>query len=46
VASAISKVPIEKVMAASLPYLYALLTTLLILTFFPWFITVLPYALK
>jgi C4-dicarboxylate transporter DctM subunit len=46
VASAISKVPIEKVMKASLPYLYALLTTLLVLTFFPWFITVLPYALK
>lgn len=46
VASAITKVPIEKVMKASLPYLYALLVTLVILTMFPWFITVLPYALK
>lgn len=46
VASAITKVPIEKVMKASLPYLYALLVTLFILTLFPWFITVLPNALK
>ncbi len=46
VASAITKVPIEKVMKASLPYLYALLVTLLILTMFPWFITVLPNMLK
>ena len=46
VASAICNVPIEKVMKASLPYLYALLVTLVILTMFPWFITVLPYALK
>ena len=46
VASAISKVPIEKVMKASLPYLYALLVTLFILTMFPWFITVLPNALR
>ena len=46
VASAICKVPIEKVMKASLPYLYALLVTLVVLTMFPWFITVLPYALK
>ena len=46
VASAITGVPIEKVMKASLPYLYALLATLLILTVFPWFITVLPNALK
>lgn len=45
VASAITKVPIEKVMKASLPYLYALLVTLAILTVFPWFITVLPNAL-
>ena len=45
VASAISKVPIEKVMRASLPYLFALLATLLLLTMFPWFITVLPNAL-
>ena len=46
VASAITKVPIEKVMKASLPYLYALLVTLMILTMFPWFITVLPNALR
>ena len=46
VASAITKVPIEKVMKASLPYLYALLVTLMILTMFPWFITVLPNLLK
>ena len=46
VASAICNVPIEKVMKASLPYLFALLGTLMILTLFPWFITVLPYALK
>ena len=46
VASAISKVPIERVMKASLPYLYALLVTLFILTLFPWFITVLPNALR
>ncbi|MBP8277258.1 MAG: TRAP transporter large permease [Propionivibrio sp.] len=46
VASAICNVPIEKVMKASLPYLFALLVTLVILTLFPWFITVLPYALK
>ena len=46
VASAITKVPIEKVMKASLPYLYALLVTLMILTMFPWFITVLPNMLK
>jgi len=46
VASAITGVPIEKVMKASLPYLYALLVTLVILTIFPWFITVLPNMLK
>ncbi|MDR3299992.1 MAG: TRAP transporter large permease [Candidatus Accumulibacter sp.] len=46
VASAVTKVPIEQVMKASLPYLGALLFTLIILTLFPWFITVLPYALK
>jgi C4-dicarboxylate transporter DctM subunit len=45
VASAISKVPIERVMKACLPYLYALLVTLVILTIFPWFITVLPSLL-
>ncbi len=46
VASAICNVPIEKVMKASLPYLFALLVTLVILTLFPWFITVLPNMLK
>ena len=46
VASAITKVPIERVMVASLPYLYALLVTLVILTLFPWFITVLPSMLR
>lgn len=46
VASAITKVPIERVMIASLPYLYALLVTLFILTLFPWFITVLPSMLR
>ena len=46
VASAITKVPIERVMIASLPYLGALLVTLVILTLFPWFITVLPYAIR
>lgn len=45
VASAITKVPIERVMAASAPYLYALLATLIVLTMFPWFITVLPNML-
>ena len=46
VASAITKVPIERVMIASLPYLGALLVTLVTLTLFPWFITVLPYAMR
>ena len=46
VASAITKVPIEKVMKASLPYLYALLVTLVILTMNPWIITFLPDMLK
>ena len=46
VASAITKVPIEKVMKASLPYLYALLVTLVILTTNPWIITFLPDMLK
>ena len=45
VASAISKVPIERVVKACLPYLWALLVVLLILTLFPWFITVLPNLL-
>jgi C4-dicarboxylate transporter DctM subunit len=46
VASAISKVPIERVMKATLPYLYALLVVLIALTLFPWFITVLPGLLQ
>lgn len=46
VASAISEVPIERVVKACLPYLYALLVVLLILTLFPWFITVLPDLLQ
>ena len=45
VASAISKVPIERVVKACLPYLWALLVVLVILTIFPWFITVLPNLL-
>ncbi len=45
VASAISKVPIERVVKACLPYLWALLAVLFILTMFPWFITVLPNLL-
>jgi C4-dicarboxylate transporter, DctM subunit len=45
VASAISKVPIERVVKACLPYLWALLAVLFILTIFPWFITVLPNLL-
>jgi C4-dicarboxylate transporter DctM subunit len=45
VASAITKVPLEKVMKASLPYLYALLVSLLLLTFFPIIITILPSLL-
>ena len=45
VASAITKVPLEKVMKASFPYLYALLGTLAILTIFPDIITFLPRAL-
>ena len=46
VASAISKVPIERVMVASLPYLFALLITLVILTMNRWFITVVPNLLR
>ena len=46
VASAITKVPLEKVVKASLPYLYALLVSLLILTFFPRIITILPDLLR
>jgi C4-dicarboxylate transporter DctM subunit len=46
VASAISKVPIERVFKHTAPYLYALLGVLVMLTMFPWFITVLPKLLR
>jgi C4-dicarboxylate transporter DctM subunit len=46
VASAIGKVPIERVFKHSAPYLYALLVVLVILTMVPWFITVLPHHLR
>jgi C4-dicarboxylate transporter DctM subunit len=45
VASAITKVPLEKVMRATLPYLFALLASLLLLTVFPKIITILPSLL-
>ncbi len=45
VASAITKVPLEKVMRASFPYLYALLASLLFFTFCPPVITFLPNLL-
>jgi C4-dicarboxylate transporter DctM subunit len=46
VASAITKVPLEKVMKAAVPYLLALLATLLILTLFPIITTILPSLLR
>ncbi len=46
VASAITEVPLERVMKASLPYLFALIGSLLIMTFFPAIITFLPNLLK
>lgn len=46
VASAISKVPIERVMHATLPYLYALLLSLVVLTLCPAIITFLPNLLR
>lgn len=46
VASAITKVPLEKVMRASLPYLISLLISLLAFTMFPSIITVLPNMLQ
>jgi C4-dicarboxylate transporter, DctM subunit len=46
VASAIAKVPIERVFKHSAPYLYALLVVLVILTMVPWFITVLPHLIR
>ncbi len=45
VASAITKVPLEKVMKATLPYLYVLLGALLIITMVPAISTTLPNAL-
>lgn len=42
VASAITKVPLEKVMRASFPYLFALLGSLLVFTLCPAIITFLP----
>ncbi|GFM32033.1 TRAP transporter large permease [Desulfovibrio subterraneus] len=45
VASAICKVPLERVMRASLPYLYALLVVLLVLTSLPILTTFLPSLL-
>ena len=45
VASAICKVPLERVMRASLPYLYALLVVLLMLTSLPILTTFLPSLL-
>lgn len=46
VASAITKVPIERVVKAVLPYLYALLIDLIILTLVPKIILFLPQVLK
>ncbi len=46
VASAITKVPLERVMRASMPYLIALLVMLAILTVFPPIITFLPNLLR
>lgn len=45
VASAITKVPLERVMKATLPFLFALLATLLIITLVPPIATVLPSLL-
>ncbi len=42
VASAITKVPLEKVMRASLPYLFSLIASLLLFTMCPSIITFLP----
>ena len=46
VASAITKVPLERVMKASLPYLFALLASLVVFTLVPSIITVLPNLLR
>jgi len=45
VASAITKVPLEKVMKATLPYLFSLICALLIITMVPAISTFLPNAL-
>ncbi|WP_027184527.1 TRAP transporter large permease [Desulfovibrio inopinatus] len=45
VASAITNVPLERVMKASMPYLFSLLVSLLLFTFVPAIITFLPNAL-
>ncbi len=45
VASAITNVPLERVMKASMPYLFALLASLMLFTFVPVLITFLPNAL-
>ena len=42
VASAITKVPLEKVMRASMPYLLSLIASLIVFTLFPSIITFLP----
>ncbi len=46
VASAICKVPLERVMRASMPYLFALLGVLALLTLCPFLITFLPQLLQ
>ncbi|MBG0776095.1 MAG: TRAP transporter large permease [Desulfovibrionaceae bacterium] len=46
VASAITKVPLERVMRASMPYLLSLLGTLAVLTLLPELITFLPNLLR
>ncbi|EPR37684.1 TRAP dicarboxylate transporter, DctM subunit [Desulfovibrio sp. X2] len=46
VASAITKVPLEKVVRAAMPYLFALLASLLVLTLVPDIITILPRLLS
>jgi len=46
VASAITKVPLEKVMKATMPYLFAILAALVCITMIPAISITLPYALK
>ncbi|MBN2751096.1 MAG: TRAP transporter large permease subunit, partial [Rhodospirillaceae bacterium] len=45
VASAITKVPLEKVMKATLPYLFSLIVALMAITLVPEISTMLPNAL-